>query len=74
MTFKINKLEIDEEGNLKVDLPEESITTLLRMFPEAKTPEEAFQYYFTLAMSRHEAVETAAEVLTDDPLESEDEN
>ena len=73
MTFKINKLEIDEEGNFKVDLPEESIATLLQMFPEAETAEEAFQYYFTLAMSRYEAVETAADVLTDDPLESEDE-
>ena len=74
MTFKIDKLEIDEEGNLKVDLPEESIETLLRMFPEAETPEEAFRYYFTLAISRHEAVEAAAVDLTNDPLEGEDEN
>jgi len=72
MNFKIENLEIDEEGNLKVDLPQETVDLLLRMFPDAETPKEAFQYYLTLATSRQAAVETAAKDLTDDPLPGDD--
>lgn len=51
MNFKIEKMEVGENGELLVDLPQQSLDILSKMFPDAKTPEEAFRYYVDLALA-----------------------